>query len=336
MQDRNTRRRKASFELLAKYPDASKRRIAYLLYSEHPDIFDSAEHARQHVRHLMSKAKIGDEIDMKRPRKGSKQYFMPKAKSEPWEPYYLKGKCVAVFADCHFPVHDPEAIETAVEHVKKNYEPDVVILNGDFADALEFSTWAKSPKAIQTQDNLKIVREGLLWFRHQFPNARFVYKFGNHEDRLERFCWSKAPELVGVPHISWEGLLTVNEDLVRVDDLKDIVWVADERPVMAGDLAIFHGHEFSGGSSSPDNPAKSVFFKAGGSILVGHHHKSSSQADWRKEAACWSVGCLCFMNPKYARMNKWNLGHAVVEVGKSKAFSVSNFKIQKDRTVTKA
>jgi hypothetical protein len=73
--------------------------------------------------------------------------------------------------------------------------------------------------------------------------------------------------------------------------------------------------------------------------LLGHHHRSSSHVEytWKHEPInCWSVGCLCDLSPEYARINKWNHGHAIVEVGSSGVFDVLNYKQLQNKEVVSA
>jgi predicted phosphodiesterase len=339
-----TERQRLAKEILEANPNTSKRRLAMMLNAKHPALFETVERARNCLRRTTgtcgkSNLKHARVQIPNNPRAGSKVYRIPKSTAKPWEPYNTKAKCIAVFSDCHFPVHDPEAIEAAVAHVKENFEPDTVLLNGDFADAIEFGSWAKSPKAIQTENSLATIRAGLLYFRAEFPEAKLIYKFGNHEDRLERFCWERAPELVGLEHVTWKGLLTIDNDLKKVSELDDLIWIGEERPIITnGGLAIFHGHELPRGLTNAVNPARGAFLRTRDSVMIGHHHQSSSHVEysWKKEPVnCWSVGCLCELSPRYARINKWNLGHAVVEAEKN-SFSVSNFKQLSDNRIVRA
>jgi predicted phosphodiesterase len=327
-------RRQAVQEVIEANPDASKRRMAMILASRYPDLFADVETARSSIRYYTdqngeklrkySKNKLPDPKG-----KGSKVYALPASQAKPWEPYELKASCVAIFGDTHFPKHDVQAIEAAVAHVKAEFEPDAILLNGDFADAEEFSSWAKSPRGVGIENTLEIVRQGLLYFRTQFPNAKLIYKLGNHEERLEKYCWSRAPELVGLDHISWQGLLTIDKDLNKVDELRDVVFVGEQRPIQCGKLPIFHGHELPKGLTNSVNPARGAFLRMIETCAINHHHRSSSHVEytWRHEPInCWSIGCLCHLNMEYARINKWNHGHAVVEVAKNKNFNLHNFK----------
>lgn len=335
---------KLAIQMLTEHPTASKRRVAMLLHARYPSQFRSAEAARSFVRmatdangefnRLTVKSKAS-----KHARAGSVRFSCPKSTAKSWEPFFVEAKRVAVFSDCHFPKHNAEAIEAAVEHVQHWGGVDCVILNGDFADAEEFSSWAKSPKVVDTENSLKIIREGLLYFCNSFPDSQIIYKFGNHEERLDRYCWSRAPELVGLEHISWKGLLTIDESLNKLKELERVQWVGDQRPLMVGKLPILHGHELPKGLVNAVNPARGAFLRMIESVLIGHHHRSSSHVEynWRHEPInCWSVGCLCDLTPEYARINKWNLGHAIIEVESDGNFSVHNFKQLKGNHIVTA
>jgi hypothetical protein len=338
-------RQKLIDDTIAANPQTSKIRLAKMLFAKHPDAFSTLNAAHLAVRrctgtqgnlHRARLSKKGQTKHHGHKPIGSKIYCPP-SKAKPWEPYTVNATCVAIFSDCHFPKHDAAAIEAAVEHVKEFGEPDVVLLNGDFADAEEFSSWAKSPKAIDTANSLEIIREGLLYFRRSFPDAKLIYKFGNHEERLERYCWSRAPELVGLDHISWKGLLTIDAELNKIDELAEVEFVGEQRPVMVGKLPVWHGHELPRGLQSSVNPARGAFLRMIDTSLIGHHHRSSSHVEytWKHDPInCWSVGCLCHLNMDYARINKWNHGHAIVKVDSKGDFNVHNFKQIKGQVVT--
>ena len=102
---------------------------------------------------------------------------------------------------------------------------------------------------------------------------------------------------------------------------------------MCGKLAVFHGHELPSGLTNPVNMARGAFLRMVDSVLVGHGHRSSNhtEPDWQKrEITTWSQGCLCDMNPEYARINKWNHGFATIEVQRGGNFNVTNLRVSPD------
>jgi predicted phosphodiesterase len=331
--------------VVKQFPEASVKRISEILMSKHAEVFPTYETTRSTVRYYCKGMRNSDGNTATNPipfsdGAGSKIYAMPKSTAKPWVPFSIQGPCkVGILSDIHFPKHDERALANAVTHIKSHGKIDWLILNGDIADAEEFGSWAKSPKAIKTEDSVQCVRDGLLWLVDQFKGSRVVYKFGNHEERLDRYCWSRAPELVGMPHITWEGLLTVGSNLKPVKELECIEWVKDQRPIMLGKLPIMHGHELPKGLVNAVNPARGAFLRMIDTVLIGHHHRSSSHVEynWKHEPInCWSSGCLCDLTPEYARINKWNHGHTVIDVAKNGSFSVSNYKHMDDGQVVMA
>jgi predicted phosphodiesterase len=320
-------------------PEASNHRLASILTNKYGEYFPTKEIARTTLRRRLGKSgeqlrkEIKTRAVVKPDRSGPTTFAMPRSKATPWDPYLIKSGTIAILADIHFPKHDEKALKLAVEHIKSQGPVEHLLLLGDVADAHEFSAWAKSPKAIDTADSLRSVRQGLIWLASQFPKSKILYKFGNHEERLDKYCWQRAPELVGVAHISWEGLLKIDEELKPIPQLQKMTFVADQRPILAGRLPIFHGHELK---VSSYNPSAAANRKLNDSVVFGHHHKATSHSscDWlHNYTTAWSVGCLCDLRPDYARINHWSHGHAIVQVAKSGNFQVQNFRHDRGKVV---
>lgn len=246
---------------------------------------------------------------------------MPPSLAEPWLPFELDAKRVAILSDTHVQYHDKTAIEAAVKWSKQN-KPDAVLLNGDVADFYSISRFQKNPKKRNFVREIELVRHFLEWLRGQFRTQRIIYKMGNHDERWDHWLWNNAPEISDLPQLRLDAMLEF-ENL-------GIELVSEQRPVMCGLLPVFHGHELPKGISSPVNPARGVYTKMADTALVGHHHKTSGHAEsnWKKdEVFCWSTGCLCAMWPEHARINKWNHGFAFVEVANDGQFNVENLRI---------
>lgn len=312
------------------FPDANSRTLAKRLAVE---ACITIERARDFIR--MVRGNIGKRARKIVEKNGDPSLFrqngisgtvakMPPSQAEPWAPFELGFNIkVAVLSDIHVPFHASEPLEAAIAYCVKR-KPDILVLNGDYGDWYKISRFNKNPKRIGMVEELKAQREGLEYLRRRFKNTRIIFKAGNHDERWNHWLWNHAPEVCDLPELQLDQFLKMRD--------QEIEYVQDGRPIMAGKLPIFHGHELPSGWSAPVNIAKSVYNKTCDETLVGHNHRTSRHAEtnWKhQEVETWSTGCLCDMSPEYARINKWNWGFAFVEVGEAQ-HTVTNLKIDQD------
>ncbi|HEY1188316.1 MAG TPA: hypothetical protein VGE74_11700, partial [Gemmata sp.] len=163
-------------------------------------------------------------------------------------------------------------------------------------------------------------RKLLAWIRSQFPAARIVLKEGNHEERLSRYIIQRAPALFGL-----EGI-----DLPALLHFADIgaEWVTDKRVIALGKLCVVHGHEYKGGGGVM--PARWLYLRTRYVAMCGHFHRSSEYGDRDirgKEERAWSLGCACYLFPRYMPLNSWNHGFAIVETFADGSFAVDNRRV---------
>ena len=248
---------------------------------------------------------------------------MPPSIGTPWLPFDLgNGIKVAILSDVHIPYHSEVALKAAVKYCKKR-KPDVLLLNGDFADFYTISKHETDPSKRNFGQEIEAVQKGLEWLRSEFPSVRIVFKAGNHEERWQRWLWNSAPEISDFERMTLKEWLDADDYGIEV--------VTDQRPIMAGRLPVMHGHEMGkGGIAAPVNAARGLFLRTISTMLVGHGHRTSQhvEPDWKHiDTACWSTGCLCLLSPEYARVNKWNYGFAFVTVDAGGAFHVDNMRI---------
>lgn len=317
--------------LCRKFPDAPSRTLAKRIAAECKVTIEQGRAAVRVVRGncgSKNRQRITDKSLFQPARKAGQKPQLPPSLCEKWEPFDLGcDVTVGVISDLHIPYHDQQAVDAAVAYLKKR-KPDVLLINGDYGDWYSVSRYMKDPKKRKLKREIKMQREGLKWLRSQFPKARIVAKEGNHEARWSHFLWNAAAEISEFPQVS----------LPRILGMKTlgIQYVDNQRPVMAGKLPIFHGHELGKGISSPVNAARGVFMRMISTALVGHHHRTSSHTEpnWRhEEIVCWSTGCLCGLNADYAVINKWNAGFAVVDVAADGQFEVDNLRLNTDYRV---
>jgi hypothetical protein len=232
-----------------------------------------------------------------------------------------------VINDIHLPYHDKHIVQLAFTEAKRRNAVGV-LYNGDILDSGEISEHLRHNSAPKYVDEIVLGKQFFGWARAQLPNARHVYKEGNHEDRLDRYIMKKAPAL--------EGLKGV--DLPSFLELKDygIEWINRKRIVRLGKLNVIHGHEYKGGISSPVNAARGLYLKARASAMAGHLHSTSTHPQPNiegKVVVCWSVGCACFLHPDWHPINNWNHGFAFVDIEREGLFTVHNKQVIDGRIV---
>lgn len=167
-----------------------------------------------------------------------------------------------ILSDIHIPYHCPKALKIALEYTK-DYDPNVIILNGDIVDMYSVSSYRKDPIRINTlQDELNETRSFLNIVRNQHKKAAISYIAGNHEYRMEKFLLDKAGELSSLECLSLDELLGV-KDL-------DIKFYDYGKSLFLGNLQVTHGDVSRKGSSMS---AKAHMDKSGGSVLIGHCHR---------------------------------------------------------------
>ena len=314
-------------QLCKQFPDADTRTLAKRLAKEFKCTVEQARSTLRIVRGQHGKAQRKLATVPKEAGKAGTKPKLPPSKTESWTPFELAPGKTLSLSDIHIPYHESKAVEAAIIWAKRR-KPDAVLLNGDTLDFYSISRWQKDPRKREFKVELEAGVEFLQWIRGKFPNAQIVFKIGNHEDRWNHWLWNNAPEICDLPQIQLDAML-------QLEDL-GIELVGDGRPVKAGNLPIFHGHELPKGMTNPVNMARGAFLRMLDTVLVGHGHRSSSHTEpnWtHQEVTTWSQGCLCSLPPEYARINKWNHGFAFVEHDSSGEFDLQNLRISKEGKV---
>ncbi len=222
--------------------------------------------------------------------------------------------------DVHVPFHDQEALEVALSHAEEE-GVDCILLAGDTADFFSISFHEKNPKMRDFAGEIVLVRQFLEHLRGRFPDARIIYKWGNHEVRMNRYYTVKAPELLFVDDFQFKSIM-------RLDEL-GIELIDDMRLVQFQDYVLCHGHEFFGGGGGA-YPAKSYFMKAKTNIISGHLHRISEYSEqdlFGNIKRAYSSGCLCSKNQDYAQINFWQHGFVIMHKGKKGKAKVDNLLI---------
>jgi len=311
-------------EALKKFPNLPSLSLARKIYADNIEVFKHVEEARSVIRYYRGangeqcRKYLSDPTHMIEWNK----YGLPESDGEDYDPFYITGEQkILILNDLHVPYHDIQAIEVALDYAKDR-EITTVLLNGDIIDFHQLSYFLKDPRKRHVKAELDALVAMLKVIRDTFPKADIVYKIGNHEERLENYLKTKAPELLDV--LDWELSNYIPQDL-------GIEYVTNKRIIKAGKLNILHGHELKINGINV-NPARTTFLKTYENTIIGHSHRTSehTESDINGDiVTCWSVGALCWLHPEWTPINKWNHGFATVRVDDKGHFNVKNRRIIK-------
>lgn len=330
--------------VVAEYPGFPSRTLARMLVDKHPGLYTSVEDARSLVRNY--RGANGDRLRKDFP--GFKHlrrefgettdgsYPLPapiEDSTTEWKTVPLSFDKCFLFSDVHVPFHDPKALGPAFAHAKRQ-EPDLILVNGDYADFYNASFFDRDPRRrFRLADEVENVKAFFEHLRDSFPKARIVAKEGNHEERLARNLWRDAPDLASVRLP--DGSPCVDLGILLDYSGFGIEGVGNKQPILLGEhLYVLHGHEFRSQMTNPVNPARGLFLRTKTNSVCGHMHQTSqhTESGLAHTVSTWSVGCLCKLHPEYMPLNKWNHGFAMVESHRGN-WSVVNHKIINGKVV---
>lgn len=303
--------------------------LARIMYNENKLVFSSKEDARLSLRRIEGKAGgHNTKITHPVPERPKNPYNLPESDEEVFEPYYIRGhKRVLIINDIHLPYHNLQAITACFDFAKKE-KPDAVFLNGDLLDFHSISYFEKDPRKKSFATELSMFKEFFQTLSKVF-NCRIYFKFGNHEERYEKFLFQKAKELVGVEEFELANIIKARAEGIEV--------ITDKRIVMMNELPFVHGHEFGRTMFSPVNSARGLFLQAKHSCVKGDSHTTSEHTEpniMRKIMTTWSVGALCGLTPKWLPLNKWNHGMAICDLDDNGVdFEFRNYRIYQGKVL---
>lgn len=322
-------------QLLENFPKAPILTLAKKAYKDSPMLFRNVENARSYLRTLTGtngnsgRKSLTDKTCIREIENNYNPFVIPDPEKEDYDQFIFPPECnnILHIQDVHIPYHSIESLTLAIKYGKEQ-KVNTLLLGYDFLDFYQMSRFEKDPRKKNTKYELTIANQLLDVFQKEFPNARFFWRNGNHDERLQRYLVVKAPELLDIQEYHLKNLLHLEE--------RGITYIESKRIVKAGKLNIIHGDEFIGGSSGGVNPARGLFLKTGENTLCGHFHKTSEHTERTigdSVVGCWSMGCCTQLHPEYARLNKWNNGFAHIIVYKDGNFQLNNKKVIKGQTV---
>lgn len=303
-----------------KWPDLPSLTLAKLIYKDHPLLFTSVEDVRSIVRFRRGsrgKYSYKNKIQSYLP-------HLPTEEAELNEPYELAANDnkIGIISDIHIPNQRNAPIDIALQYFADN-KVNTIIINGDLLDNTPYTKFLTPPNKKDAKKYLEKAELFLENLRGNFPKCKIIWAEGNHDFWYDQFLMRKAPELYGDEYYHMTERLNLADHRIE--------FVRQARYIMAGKLAICHGHYLVKGIFTPVSAARTIMLKAKVPVIIGHVHQTSEYTDTDLHGnitTTWSTGCLCTLTPDYMPMGgKANHGFAFVRVNKDNTFNVENKRI---------
>lgn len=160
--------------------------------------------------------------------------------------------------DCHHPHVDSVAWRLMLL-AARDYEPDIIVLLGDFGDVASVSDHPPDEVAeVPTLAEEVFAVSAALGQLEQLGATRLIYIEGNHEQRLSRHIARNSPQL-------WDCLNW--RELLKLED-RGWEWVEYRQTFQLGKLCITHDTGEAG-----INAHRSASNAHMGSTVIGHTHR---------------------------------------------------------------
>jgi len=308
------------------HPDTASRKIATYLFGRYPGLWTSHNAVLHQVRRMRG---VDGKLNREKMKAGTKPLpYIPggsKKRKKATKRLNDAGRWL-IIGDLHVPFHDQRALSAAINH-GIDQKAEHLLINGDALDAYQASMWVKDPNQ-RSIDKEIIVLKGILKGIEKEFSGRKIYKIGNHEARIENYLYQNAPRMIGMS--KWDLCEALKRELELGDDWE---FIDSKQLYTLGKLRGYHGHELPKGLTNPVSVGRGLFLRAHEHAFTNHWHQTSTHMETNgsktKTWVCFSVGCLCDLQPNYAPVNRWNHGHAIVDIWKTGEFSEHNHRIDK-------
>ena len=226
----------------------------------------------------------------------------------------MQHQRVLVIPDTHVPFHDTLSWKLVL-NVISDWEPDLVVFIGDFGDNYAVSDHSKDParKDLLADEVAKVNAE--LDRVQELVDSKAVFIEGNHEDRLRRYLWDKAPKLLGACDI--DTLYRIRARGWKHVPYRDLHQI--------GNVTYTHDLGRSGA-----NAARQSLLDLGGNLVFGHTHRGAVVYQGEVKGSAhfalnvgWlgNVEQIDYMHKARAKRD-WQLGFGtVIHAGPKRAFA---------------
>lgn len=159
--------------------------------------------------------------------------------------------------DTHTPHHDPVAWGVMMQAARR-FRPTRIVILGDFLDFYQVSDHEKDPARCTSIAHDLEVANGLLDQLDSLGATRKDYVSGNHEFRLTRYLWTKAPALLSSVRLP---------ELLKLQE-RGWSWTPYREHLRIHDLWVTHETGHAGQWAHHRSAADFM-----GSVVIGHTHR---------------------------------------------------------------
>lgn len=189
---------------------------------------------------------------------------------------------IFLIPDVHKPIDNKDLLNSIFDAMEER-QPSIVVQGGDIANFEKLSRFLSDPRRREDiAEVLKDIREFFLEARRRVPNARIIFKAGNHDIRLYRTILERAPMLIGLPELELRNLFGL--DAANVE-----FYGTDDRLIIDG-LKITHGTKHS--SSGPAYTAMAEMRNAESNLSGVSFHVHDFAKVYARDRF-WLVGGFC-------------------------------------------
>lgn len=234
-----------------------------------------------------------------------------------------------IITDTHGSKIDKEAFAAVIADIKR-LDPDEIVHLGDSIDCggflAEHHTLGFVAETEYTyEDDVSMANHQLDQLQAAAPKAKIHLLEGNHEQRVEHYCVTKA--LRNGRDAEFLRSLISPHKLLQIEERGIHYYREAERHgdatvrgwVRMGKCWFVHG------ICASTHAASRHLQKAGGNVVYGHTHRIDSAHNELPNVgpvAAWNPGCLCIKQPlwRHTAPTGWGHGYAVQIVAKSGEF----------------
>ena len=185
--------------------------------------------------------------------------------------------------DLHAPYHDTTAVDATIEVIRRT-KPSRIVMLGDIVDFYAISRFCKEPeRSLRLQEEIDAAHRVMSLWRAAAPHADIDYIEGNHEERLRKYLWTRAPELSRLRCLDFQMLMGLFRLNIRYHDHG---WCR------VGGIIAQHGETVR---PMAGYTVSGELRKRGCSVIQGHTHRAAhvTRTTMSGDSDGIEAGCLC-------------------------------------------